>query len=276
LIKAEAFNREQELINAHHEWILDKEKTLADEKRKIAEQEDADERELQRLKDEREKAAVKLKQDLADASIDISYNLFETLKTIAGKESALAKAAKAIQKGIALVEIGINLQRELAAIRVAAAVQNALLPGSGLITERIQSIRALTQSAVAAARVLALNSGGVVGGAKTGRDTVPAMLTPGEGVLREQAMSANDHYSLTGTPKQIASYLNQQYGGVAFHNRGGMVGAGTASGSVRNVRNELSQEKLVQAFGEITIITTVEDINNGVTNEAIRNQIANY
>jgi hypothetical protein len=276
LIQAEAFNAEQELMNAHHEYLLQQEQLLADERLRIAEEEKKEQDRLRAERIEADKQALELQRELTDARIEIADNLFETIKTIAGKESALARAAKAIQKGIALVEIGINLQRELAAIRVAAAVQDAAVPGSGTIAGQIKSVRALTQAAVAAASVLALNSGGVVPGVKTGRDTVPAMLTPGEGVIREQAMSANDHYSLSGTPKQIASYLNQRYGGVAFHNRGGIVGAGTASGAVRNVRNELNQEKLIEAFANITIVTTVEDINNGVRNDAVRNQIANY
>ena len=206
----------------------------------------------------------------------MASELVQLTSALEGEQSQMAEALKAIQKGIALVEIGVNLQRELSIIRIAAAAQNAILPGSGVILGNIQSIRAIAQAGIGAAKVLAMNKGGSVPGVGS-RDTVPVMLTPGEGVLRKNAMQAGEYWNLSGTPKQIASTLNQAYGGVEFRNRGGIIGSsGEARTALRQAGADVQQQMMVNAFRNIQIITTIEDINNGISGEAIRNRLANY
>ena len=116
------------------------------------------------------------------------------------------------------------------------------------------------------------NTGGRVSGSGR-KDTVPAMLTPGEGILRANAMDSGDYWNLSGTPKQIASTLNQAYGGVEFRNTGGIAGS-SARGATRNASDALSRENLLDAFRAIRVVTTVEDINARVRSEEIRNKIA--
>ena len=276
LIKAEAFNREQELRNQYDEQrlaaqaVIDKReleaKTLADEQKALIDQRQY----------EREQAQLRFEEQVTDARIGMASELVQLTSALEGEQSQMAQALKAIQKGIALVEIGVNLQRELSIIRIAAAAQNAILPGSGVILGNIQSIRAIAQAGIGAAKVLAMNKGGSVPGVGS-RDTVPAMLTPGEGVLRKNAMQAGEYWNLSGTPKQIASTLNQAYGGVEFRNRGGIIGSsGEARTALRQAGADAQQQMMVNAFRNIQIITTIEDINNGISGEAIRNRLANY
>ena len=276
LIKAEAFNKEQELRNQYDEQrlaaqaLIDKReleaKTLADEQKALIDQRQY----------EREQAQLRFEEQVTDARIGMASELVQLTSALEGEQSQMAQALKAIQKGIALVEIGVNLQRELSIIRIAAAAQNAILPGSGVILGNIQSIRAIAQAGIGAAKVLAMNKGGSVPGVGS-RDTVPAMLTPGEGVLRKNAMQAGEYWNLSGTPKQIASTLNQAYGGVEFRNRGGIIGSsGEARTALRQAGADAQQQMMVNAFRNIQIITTIEDINNGISGEAIRNRLANY
>ncbi len=268
LIKAESFNAIQELENQYFQERLDREREHREQLKHERELES--EAEKQRLAD-----LAEFEKSITDARIDTAFALSDTFKEISGEQSTIAKAVKSIQKGIALAEIGINLQRELAAIRVAAAVQNALIPGSGIIAERVQSIRAIAQAGAGIAKVIAMNTGGVVPGSGS-KDTVPLMATPGEGVLRKQAMESKDNFTVTGTPKQIASRLNTMYGGVEFRNRGGIIGTGQAAMSTRAAGDESGRETLREMFSKIKIVTTIEDINNGISSEAARNELANY
>ena len=266
LIQAETFVKEQELRNQFAEKQLEQERINQAERQRITDQET-----------ERNQAQKQFEQEMTNARME-SAEAFTDLLSVVGEDQAeFAKAVKVAQKGLALVEIAINLQRELSAIRVAARLKDAVLPGSGLVMEGIQSARAVVQAAASAAKIIAMNRGGSVPG--TGNtDTVPAMLTPGEGVLRQQAMTARENWSLSGTPKQIASTLNQAYGGVEFKNRGGLAGGGLGSvrSATRNANAAIDQQTMMEAFKKIRIVTTIEDINNGVSSEAVRNQIASY
>ena len=276
LIKAEAFNREQELRNQYDEQRLAAQAVI--DKRELEAKTQADEEKaaIDQRQYEREQAQLRFEEQVTDARIGMASDLVQLTSALEGEQSQMAQALKAIQKGIALVEIGVNLQRELSIIRIAAAAQNAILPGSGVILGNIQSIRAIAQAGIGAAKVLAMNKGGSVPGVGS-RDTVPAMLTPGEGVLRKNAMQAGEYWNLSGTPKQIASTLNQAYGGVEFRNRGGIIGSsGEARTALRQAGADAQQQMMVNAFRNIQIITTIEDINNGISGEAIRNRLANY
>ena len=276
LIKAEAFNREQELRNQYDEQRLAAQAVI--DKRELEAKTQADEEKaaIDQRQYEREQAQLRFEEQVTDARIGMASDLVQLTSALEGEQSQMAQALKAIQKGIALVEIGVNLQRELSIIRIAAAAQNAILPGSGVILGNIQTVRAIAQAGIGAAKVLAMNKGGSVPGVGS-RDTVPAMLTPGEGVLRKNAMQAGEYWNLSGTPKQIASTLNQAYGGVEFRNRGGIIGSsGEARTALRQAGADAQQQMMVNAFRNIQIITTIEDINNGISGEAIRNRLANY
>ena len=275
LIKAEAFNAEMELRNKHAENILATQEKLDN---MALEAEAAGRAETARLDQEdrdRKLAQLEFEKELTDMRINIAADLTQMLSSFADDQSQIGQLLRAIQKGIALFEIGVNLQRELSLISVAAAAKNLVLPGSGLIYGKLRTISAIARAGLSAAKVVSMNQGGSVPGVGN-TDTVPAMLTPGEGVLRKPAMQSGDYWNLSGTPKQIASTLNQAYGGVEFRNRGGIIGSGEARTAIRQAGGEVQQQILVDAFRNIQIITTVEDINNGLSGEAMRNRLANY
>lgn len=82
-----------------------------------------------------------------------------------GEESKAAKAALVIQKVAASAEIGINLQKELAAINVASAVLAASAPPATIpiaaIYKTQQTIQAIVKAAVGLAKVAAFEQGGL-------------------------------------------------------------------------------------------------------------------
>lgn len=82
-----------------------------------------------------------------------------------GEESKAAKAALAIQKVAAAAEIGINLQKELAAINVASAALAATAPPATIpiaaVYKTQQTIQAIVKAAVGLAKVAAFEKGGL-------------------------------------------------------------------------------------------------------------------
>ncbi len=270
LIRLNALEEEEKLANEFAERELEVRRQLAEEQRLIDEEielekQQAHEKELQRLAE-----LEQFERDMMDARLDAARGFTDAMTSLLGEQAEASEAVKAVHKTLGVAEIGINLERELSAIWAEAAKMGP----AGTALAALQSVAAVGRSVAATASILALNRGGSVPG--TGNtDSVPAMLTPGEGVLRKPAMESRQVYSLTGTPKQIASHLNQAHGGVQFLNRGGVVGQSAAISS-NAVTEQTRQLQVMDALKDLQIITTIEDVNAGLGRESLRNNISTY
>lgn len=117
------------------------------------------------IEDEQKRAAAELEiQATLNAAAQTGLQL---VADIAGKESALGRAALAAKKIAAVAEIGINLQRELAANAANAAANpaNALtFGGAGISQLTASNILSVFRAAASTAAVLRFRRGGVVRG----------------------------------------------------------------------------------------------------------------
>ena len=120
---------------------------------------------------------------------------------------------------------------------------------------------------------MGFNSGGTVGGPPSAnRDVVPAMLTPGEFVVRrEAAQSVGTRFlmglnSLGGPSSRFArSAASPRIGGVRGFNMGGPVAAGAGSAGGAQPTYLLSNEQNAQSFlqgGENAFISFLRENRN--------------
>ena len=141
----------------------------------------------------------------AQTATDVIIELF-------GEETAAGQAALALKKTLAVAEIAIGLQKQLAANAETGAKISASAPPISIPLGAAYIIGAnalsITAAAASTAKVLALADGGIVegpGGPKD--DQVPARLSRGEGVMTAKAVE------MFGP---LLSLMNQLGGGVAF------------------------------------------------------------
>lgn len=158
-----------------------------------------------RLEDE--KKTLQARQGLTDARIDLAGSALNAIGQIAGKESAIYKASFILQKGLALAEVVINTQRELALINANPAV-NADITQT-LRTTLITAAVARALGIVATIKGANFDSGGVIqsgneinGFPKNGDNTL-ILAKPGEVVLNERqqlALGGSDTFRRIGVP----------------------------------------------------------------------------
>ena len=167
-------------------------------------------KENNRVKNEKKKIEA-TKQGIQEKAVEAGIAASDAIIGALGAESEAGQVALAIKKTLALAEIGINLQKQLSANAVASASITAEVPApAGPILAAaylaVADAFSIAGAAAGAAAVLKFNTGGMVPGTGS-TDTVPAMLTPGEVVMNQQA-------SQTFTP--LLSYLNTISGGKSF------------------------------------------------------------
>jgi len=120
------------------------------------------------------------------------------------------------------------------------------------------------------AKIMSFNEGGGVPGSGN-TDTVPAMLTPGEFVLRKNAMQSNQTFSVSGTPREIASGLNSNFGGRGY-NLGGAV---QANETLKMETAMLNQNALINALKEMPApIVMVEEISTKLVDDINNKKVA--
>ena len=167
------------------------------------------------------KRIEEIKQDVTQATLGAGLAATDATIEAFGEESAAGQAALAIKKTLALAEIGINLQKQLAANAVAGAKISAEAPPVtiplGIAYTVATDALAIAAGAAGAAKILGFATGGYVSGPGTGTsDSIPARLSNGESV-----MNANT----TAMFAPLLSHLNQLGGGVAFASGGLVPGA---------------------------------------------------
>lgn len=159
----------------------------------------------------REKKKIKEAElEIANAALQAGIQGSDAVIEAFGKESDAGRAALVVKKTLAIAEIGIGLEKQLAANAEAGAKISAEAPPAtvplGIAYTIATDALAIVGAAASGAKILGFNTGGLVPGTGS-TDTVPAMLTPGEVVMNKTA-------STQFAP--VLSYLNSMSGGVNF------------------------------------------------------------
>lgn len=244
----EIAKKELELLAQQTAVKLENVQLTEDEITRIQEEEKA-------RRDEIERARVEKKEELAneeakkdkekakigeDANKEANESILSGTKDLTNNIIALTGENEAIQKGAAIVDVGINLQKEISAINANAAANpaNAVTGGgAGAAQSGILTGIAIGKAALGTAAILALAEGGEVtgpshagGGVKYfntgGSFKSPASaieLEGGEGVMKKSAMSSGKRFTVSGTPRQIGSALNMSFGGRSWSGASGGV-----------------------------------------------------
>lgn len=189
---------------------------------------------LQQKRFERAQAEASATEVLEKQKSDIRNKGLDVLQQVFGKQSALGKAAFLIQKSLAINEVVVQTQKEVAAIKLAAAYQMAAasltvpFPASLAVIAGIQAAAAaktvlaiaggiISGVAIAATAVQGFSKGGVyqsdgAGGVLPGYsryDNVNAKLRSGEGIVVSEAMR-------NPQARAAVSSINVAYGGRPF------------------------------------------------------------
>jgi methylphosphotriester-DNA--protein-cysteine methyltransferase len=169
------------------------------------------------------KLTEKTKQDIKEATLQAAINHTDTLISLFGEETAAGQAAMAIKKVLGLAEIALNLQKELAANKLAGAQLAAFIPPPlGITLGTAYTIAAdavsITAAAAGAAAILKLQRGGIADGPSHAQGGIPLYrngrpagieIEGGEPVLTNRVTQSPVLLSM-------ASAINQLAGGRAL------------------------------------------------------------
>jgi len=158
-----------------------------------------------------DEVVAKNKKKLADEEV---ANRKVTLGSLAALTGSHNSSMKAIGKAASIVQIGIATQE--GAIKAYKSLAGVALIGPALGAAAAGAIIAF--GAERASRVAGLNEGGIVTGGFAGRDSVPAMLTPGELVVPQQnfdevisAVSASRGEESGGVMEHVISFTDDAF-----------------------------------------------------------------
>lgn len=259
---------------------------------------DFSERRIEQTKKEKDATTEfeKAKRDAASDTLGV-------IQTIFGKNSAISKAALILQKALAISEVFIQTQKQVAAIELAAAYATAqailvtpfpfFIPVvAGLqATAQARVVLAEVQGAIQIAGIIAQTvaafaTGGIFynsdgkGGVLPGyskKDNVNAHLRQGEGIVVSEAMRDPQ-------ARSVVSAVNVAYGGRAFHNAD--MGKGFATGGIfgfnsySSPNNVLLQRQLEAVATRVAQsiprqILVLEDVNAALQDKAYIDSKAN-
>jgi len=192
------------------------------------------------------KDAETAQQALSVQIAKVNEQFQELIRTFANSTSFKAILDITLRLAQALIKVGDAIQPivpALLAIGVGAAVKNV-----GSISANVSGFRSA---------FLHRAEGGDVPGTGSG-DTVPAMLTPGEFVLKKSAVQS------IGSSK--LHHINQK--GVKGFNKGGLVGGGALTGG--GVVQSVGPAGFAAAIGAAAgLASTFESLNDGVRTAAV-------
>ncbi len=174
------------------EFNLQVQEAIREEQEKTAKQQAKSLAETTRIQTEELQKISDARQQVRDSEIATQQTVLRAVQATTagiikakGEESKAAKAALAIQKVAAAAEIGINLQKELAAINVASAALAASAPPATIpiaaVYKTQQTIQAIVKAAVGLAKVAGFEDGGFTFDGPTGlkHDGYPVYADPG-------------------------------------------------------------------------------------------------
>lgn len=234
--EAHAFQLSQQDLTELQKAQIDEAYKQQEIDRQVAfnEQRDALETELNQKRFDRMQQEVAATEAIEKQKSDIRNNGLNLIQQVFGKQSALGKAAFLIQKALAINEIIIQTQKQVAAIQLAAAYQTASaaltvpFPLSIAAIAGIQAAAAvktaiaivggiISGAAIVATAVQGFATGGVyesdgAGGVLPGYskyDNINAKLRSGEGIVVSEAMR-------NPQARAAVSQINVAYGGKPF------------------------------------------------------------
>ena len=160
-----------------------------------AKESDEDRKESAAIQIEADEMIAEAKMKLTDTILNATHETLSGLKTLFEEGSNAAKAFFVFEKLLAIVEVIIQLQRELSAI--ASNPTLSLLPDGGLIAKGILAAKAKTGAGIRIATIAATAvpeiskfAEGVVdlqGAGTPTSDSIPAMLSRNESVITAKA-----------------------------------------------------------------------------------------
>lgn len=164
------------------------------------------------------KRQEEVKQEIKEATLQAAIAHTDTIINLFGEESAAGQAALAIKKVLGLAEIALNLQKELAANKLAGAQIAAFIPPPagpilGTAYTVAKDILSISAAAAGAAAILKLQRGGIAygpshqeGGIPLYRNGRPAgiEIEGGEAVLTKNVTANPLLLSLASTVNQLA------------------------------------------------------------------------
>ncbi|MGI4736111.1 MAG: hypothetical protein ACRYG7_13120 [Janthinobacterium lividum] len=236
-----------------------------------------------------EKHAAEVKQQISDAQLAAANNYTDTIVALFGEESEAGRTALAVKKVLALAEIGLNLQKQLAAntlagTKIAAEAPPFTIPLGTAYTIATNAL-AITAAAAAAANILKLQRGGIADGPSHQDGGIPLFrrgratgieIEGGEPVLT-RGVSRNPLLL------SLASTVNQLAGGralvpnVPFPRLA--LGGVTTSIVQAQLRGQapalIDYARLAAAMSHINVKSTISDVNAGLERKAFTDRLSN-
>lgn len=177
-------------------------------------------KEQNRVKDQKKRIKA-AEQGITEAAFAVTASTSDAVIELFGAETAAGQAALVIKKTVALAEIAIGVEKQVAANAVAGAKISAEAPPVtiplGVAYTVATDALAIAGGIAGAAKIAGFNSGGYVSGPGTGTsDSIPARLSNGEAVINAQSVAMF---------RPLLSHLNELGGGVPFaYAAGGIAG----------------------------------------------------
>lgn len=223
-----------------------RDKYAAEQAEKDKKAKDEQEKRDKELADKQKKIAedkAKFESDMADITNDIALDSFGFATELSAKQIKNEQDAKIVRKTGALIDIGINLQRELAANSAAYATFGPV----GIPLIAAANLRSIIRSGISAAKVIAFRKGGVLRGPSHEGGGVPML----DSVGRIYGNAEGDEIVLTKgvyrNPilRRAASALNVLGGGRQFESGGPINPISQTStilpSNIRNTRADAEQ-----------------------------------
>jgi hypothetical protein len=205
-LRAERTAKIQEQQDAADQAELDAQRAQLDYQIQIEDELYAEREKLRQEDLQREKAYNEARVQFYNAA---SSSVVEIMRSLGGKSKAVMLAALALEKGMAIAQVVINLQKELAGINANAALNpaNALTAGAAGVTQALSlstmakinaGLRIAAIAATSIGQVSSITGGGGGGGGGT-------VVTGGGGMAAPQGNALNPNSQLinpnTGQPQ---------------------------------------------------------------------------
>ncbi|MDO7888166.1 hypothetical protein [Hymenobacter cheonanensis] len=226
-----------------------------------------------------EKHAGQVKDEIISAQLAAANNYTDTIVALFGEESEAGKAALAIKKVLALAEIGLNLQKQLAAnslagTKIAAEAPPVTIPLGAAYTIATNAL-AITAAAAAAANILKLQRGGIAhgpshthGGIQLYHQGRPAgiEIEGGEPVLTRRVSQNPLLLSLASTVNQLAGgrALGPSLAVLPHLALGGLAKPLIAQQLRNGVAEGIDYNRLAQAMSRLQVKATISDVQAGL------------
>jgi hypothetical protein len=171
---------------------------------------------------EAEKHAAGVKKEIQEAQLAAANNYTDTIVNLFGEESEAGKAALAVKKVLALAEIGISLQKQLAANALAGNKISAEAPPFtvplGVAYTIATDALAITAATAAAANILKFQRGGIAYGPSHEEGGIPLYRRGRHAGIEIEGGEPVLSRKVTDNPLllSLASAVNQLAGGRAL------------------------------------------------------------